>query len=213
MNTILLYAICISLALFLMLSGAIGAQPRRMPPGGGAGAGALSGLAGGQRLNIDGRAFELLPSAAVVERAALARRRGPVFDAYRSDELRAAGLPALRVHVVRSSVIFYERSAGGGLALSAEQGLVSYPVVRDVGTGRIGYLNGQMKARIKPGANPQNIALDSGLTLYAYFPQSGWAFFRAAPGRELSAALAKLRTFNSVESAELELVQALNRPQ
>jgi Open reading frame 2 N-terminal domain len=210
MNTILIYAISILLALIFLLSGAVSAQ-RRMPPG--AGAGELSGLAGGLRLNIGGREFELIPSAAVVQRGALAQRRGPLFDAHRSDELRAAGLPALRVHVVRSSVIFYERSAAGALALSAEKGLVSYPVVRDLRTRRIGYLNGQLKARIKPGANPQTIALDSGLNLYAYFPESGWAFFNVAPGRDLGGALARLRAFNSVESAELELVQELNRPQ
>lgn len=209
MNTILIYAISILLALVLLLSGAIGAQPRRMPPG----AGALNGLAGGLRLNIGGRAFELIPSAAVVQRAALAGRRGPVFDAHRSDELRAAGLPALRVHVVRSSVIFYERSAVGGLALSAEQGLVSYPVVRDLSTRRIGYLNGQIRARLKPGVNPQSLAPELGLGVYAHFPDSHTAFFSVAPGRDLGAALAGLRASGGVETAELELVQELNRPQ
>ncbi len=211
MNTILLYTISILLALVLLLSGAIGAQPRRMPPG--ASAGALSGLAGGLRLNIGGRAFELVPSAAVVQRAALALRRGPLFDAHRSDELRAAGLPALRVHVVRSSVIFYERNAAGGLALSAEQGLVSYPVVRDLGTRRIGYLNGQIQVRLRPDVDPQALAVALGLSLYAHFPESQTAFFSVPPGRDLGAALASLRSSNGVATAELELVQELNRPQ
>lgn len=210
MNTILLYAISIALALVLLLSGAISAQPRRMPPG--AGAGALNGLAGGVRLTIGGKAFELLPSAAVVQRAALALRRGPLFDAHRSDELRAAGLPALRVHVVRSSVIFYERSAAGALALSAEQGLVSYPVVRDLSTRRIGYLNGQIQARLKPGVSPQSLANQTGLGLYAHFPEAQMAVFSVAPGRDLGAALASLRASGGVDAAELELVQELNRP-
>ena len=161
--------------------------------------------------------------------AQAARRARAVAASSLGEPFRSAGQEYRLVHDLRAVEVRgpASRSAAVGAGAEVIEHRGPFVVLRETGsaapsaravavnvrTGQLGVVTGTITARVASAAEAATAARGAGVSLDLSSPATGWAFFQAAEGADVLAAVAVLAGRPGLSRVEAEVKEAWDQPE